>query len=92
MLIDQTTDYKLVVGTFPGIESVSGRRVYGIINKAYNVVEAVGPGLPAALTTLYGLQSDLDGAREGIALAKRGEHPDTFSFDEFDPSGGGYTQ
>jgi len=69
-VLDETSDYHLVVGEFPFIESVKGRRSYGVINKVTKVVEAVGPGLPSAMTTLYSLQEDLDGVRGAIAQSK----------------------
>ena len=62
-LIDGTTDYALVVGTF-NVESFVDRRVYALINKHTSVLEAIGPNLGASLTALYQFQQDLDLARK----------------------------
>lgn len=72
VFLDQTEDYYLVIDRFDSVESVKGRRVYGVINKRTDVVEAVGPGLPMAISTLYGMQADLDAARQYAQEVKSG--------------------
>ena len=92
-IIDETQDYKLVLGVFPKVDHMNGRMAYGVINKTYGTTEGVGPVLPAALTTLYNLQHELDSAREQIKDIRDGVAPDIGQEDDDDlppPPFGGF--
>lgn len=74
-LMDETQDYILVIGKFD-IESFEGRRVYGLINKKTQVLEAVGPSLSASLSALYSFQKDLNDVRAAIVEIKTNGYPE----------------
>lgn len=61
-----------MIDRFDDIEAVAGRRIYGIINKTTDVVEAVGPQLSSAISSLYNMQAELDAAREYVNEIKSG--------------------
>lgn len=76
-VLEETADYRLVVGIADVVEEMAGRRVYIVVNKHFNIIEALGPVYPMAIKTLYDLQADLDLVRNETSQYQFGGEDDS---------------